>query len=120
CRPRGSPIEVRARPAGDLAALDVQARGTALSPEDLAHLFAPFFRSAEARRRGYAGVGLGLAVARRIAAAFGGTIEVRSEPGRGSTFTLLLPLVPEPSAGAGCQPAPAPMPGRRDCSLRRP
>jgi heavy metal sensor kinase len=110
----GTPIEVRARRAGEQVAIDVEDRGIGLSPGDRAHLFAPFYRSAEVRRRGYAGIGLGLAVARRIASAFGGTIEVRSEPGRGSTFTLLLPLVREPLAGAGCQPAAEPIPVGRD------
>src|SRR5262249_39168755 len=80
----GTPIDVRVWRAGDHVALAVQDRGLGLSPEDRAHLFEPFYRSAEARRRGYPGVGLGLAVVRRIAAAFGGTIEVQSEPGRGS------------------------------------
>ena len=50
-----------------------------------------------ARREGHAGVGLGLAVARRIAATFGGTLEVRSEPGVGSLFILRLPA----AAGSG-------------------
>jgi heavy metal sensor kinase len=106
----GTPIDVRVWRAGDHVALAVQDRGLGLSPEDRAHLFEPFYRSAEARRRGYPGVGLGLAVVRRIAAAFGGTIEVQSEPGRGSTFTLRLPVASDPAVGAECPPSAEPMP----------
>jgi signal transduction histidine kinase len=54
-------------------------------------LFTPFFRSAESRRRGIDGLGLGLAVARRIAEAHGGTLKLASQPGNGSMFTLRLP-----------------------------
>ena len=78
-----SPIQVRVWRAGNHVALAVLDRGLGISDQDRVHLFEPFFRSAEARRRGYPGVGLGLAVVRRIAAVFGGTIEVASEPGRG-------------------------------------
>ncbi len=105
----GTPIEVRAWRSGDHVAMAVQDRGMGLSPEDRSHLFEPFFRSAEARRRGHPGVGLGLAVARRIAAAFGGTIAVDSEPGQGSTFTLRLPVARDPSAESECPPSAAPM-----------
>jgi signal transduction histidine kinase len=91
----------------------VKDRGMGLSPEDRSHLFEPFYRSAEARRRGQPGVGLGLAVARRIAAVFGGTIAVDSEPGRGSTFTLRLPVTRDPSVEAECPPSAEPMPMAR-------
>ena len=50
--PPGTPIEVRVWRAGDHVALAVRDRGIGLSPEDRAHLFEPFYRSAEARRRG--------------------------------------------------------------------
>ena len=106
--PPGTPIEVRAWRAGDHVALAVRDRGIGLSPEDQAHLFEPFYRSAEARRRGQPGVGLGLAVARRIASAFGGTIEVQGKPGSGSTFTLRLPLARDPSVGAERPPSAEP------------
>ncbi len=75
----------------NVVALAVQDRGWGLAAEDRLHVFEPFFRSAEARRRGLSGVGLGLAVVQRIAAVFGGTISVDSEPGRGSRFVLRLP-----------------------------
>ena len=60
------------------------------------HVFEPFYRSAQARRRGVAGVGLGLAVVRRIATACGGSVAVRSEPGAGARFEVRFPLMPTP------------------------
>ena len=87
----GTPITVRiAREAG-LVALSVEDRGCGIEGEDLPRIFDPFYRSPVARRDGRAGVGLGLAVAHRIASALAGSLAVRSEPGRGSKFTLLLP-----------------------------
>jgi signal transduction histidine kinase len=105
----GTPIDVRVWRAGDHAALAVQDRGMGLSPEDRAHLFEPFYRSAEVRRRGYTGVGLGLAVVRRIASVFGRTIEVRSEPGRGSTFMLRLSAVPDSAEESDRPPTARPL-----------
>jgi heavy metal sensor kinase len=109
----GTPIEVRLWRAGDRAAMAVRDRGMGLSPEDRAHLFEPFYRSAEARRRGHPGVGLGLAVVHRIAAVFGGTIEVQSEPGRGSTFTLRLPVTRDPAVASERPSSSAPVPMAR-------
>jgi signal transduction histidine kinase len=96
--PPGSPVVVRLqRPAG-FAALTVEDRGQGLSQTEQARVFQPFYRSAEARNRGQAGVGLGLALAERIVIVFGGTIRVESEPGQGSRFEVLLSEEP---AGPG-------------------
>ena len=54
-------------------------------------LFTPFFRTADARRRGAAGVGLGLAVVARIAAAFGGTAAADGRAGGGTRVVIRLP-----------------------------
>ena len=66
--------------------------GIGITREDLAKLFKPLTQldAGLARQRG--GVGLGLVFARRLAELHGGTIEVESEPGKGSTFTLRLPI----------------------------
>ncbi|MGP0066030.1 MAG: ATP-binding protein, partial [Isosphaeraceae bacterium] len=87
----GTPVVVRAWREGGSIALAVEDRGCGLSAEEAARVFEPFFRGESARRDGQPGVGLGLAVAHRIAATFGGTLEVRSEPGGGSLFILRLP-----------------------------
>jgi signal transduction histidine kinase len=76
--------------------LSVEDRGPGIAPEDLPHIFEPFYRSARARRRGVSGVGLGLAVVRRIATACGGSVAVQSEPGQGARFAVRLPLMPTP------------------------
>lgn len=88
----GSPITLRlGRGASAGVILAVEDRGCGVAEEELPRVFEPFFRSAEARRRGTAGVGLGLAVAARLAKAFGGRIEARSRPGHGSAFTVHFP-----------------------------
>lgn len=87
----GTPVTVRADAADGAARVEVEDRGCGIGPADREQLFRPFYRSAEARRLGVPGVGLGLAVAGRLAAAFGGAVEVESEPGRGSRFRVRLP-----------------------------
>jgi signal transduction histidine kinase len=89
--PAASPITVRLAQEGDGMTLSVEDAGRGIAAEDLPHVFEPFYRSAQARAGEQPGVGLGLAVAARIAAALGGTLTVQSEPGRGSCFALHLP-----------------------------
>jgi nitrogen-specific signal transduction histidine kinase len=60
--------------------------GIGIPPADLRNLFIPFFTTKEK------GTGLGLPISQRIIENHGGTIEVRSQPGSGSTFTVLLPV----------------------------
>jgi signal transduction histidine kinase len=71
--------------------VSVEDQGRGIAAEELGRVFEPFYRSADARRIGQAGSGLGLAVARRIATAFGGGLTAESEAGRGSRFVLRLP-----------------------------
>jgi signal transduction histidine kinase len=56
------------------------------------YLFERFYRVAQARSREMGGAGLGLAIARELARAYGGDVTVHSVPGEGSTFTVHLPL----------------------------
>ncbi len=108
----GAPIVVRLRDDGQTAALSVEDRGPGIDPADLPRVFEPFFRSDRARRLGRPGVGLGLAVAKRIAGALGGMIGVESEAGRGCRFTLSLPkareATPITDVRAACHPDLAP------------
>lgn len=92
----GAPIVIETRRDGREAILSVEDRGPGIAPEDLPHIFEPFYRSAQARRRGVAGVGLGLAVVRRIATACGGSAAAQSEPGRGARFVVRFPAMPAP------------------------
>ena len=64
--------------------------GIGLSQSEQEQIFTRFYRSAEAKSQG-GGAGLGLCIAQSIAAAHGGSIEVASTPGQGSTFTVVLP-----------------------------
>ena len=73
---------------GDEAIVQVSDNGRGIGEEDLTRIFNPFFTT----RPG--GTGLGLPAVRRIARAHGGRVDVSSSPGRGSTFTIRLPLTP--------------------------
>jgi signal transduction histidine kinase len=70
----------------------VKDRGTGISGSELPHIFEPFYRSPSAVQAQIHGTGLGLAVAKRIAQAMGGRLSVTSEVGKGSSFTLHLPV----------------------------
>jgi signal transduction histidine kinase len=70
--------------------------GIGIAPEDLAKLFKPLVQLDAGLARKHGGVGLGLALARRLAELQGGTIGVESEPGKGSRFTLRLPAGGKP------------------------
>jgi two-component system, OmpR family, sensor kinase len=95
--PSDSPIVVETLRGQRGAILAVEDRGPGIAPADLPHIFEPFYRSAQARRRGVPGVGLGLAVVRRIATACGGCVSVHSEPGAGARFEVHFPTMPEPA-----------------------
>ncbi|QEH33366.1 Sensor kinase CusS [Aquisphaera giovannonii] len=92
--PPGSPVAVRCWSEPGVVVLGVEDRGPGLSPAELARVFDPFYRTDQARREGRPGVGLGLPVARRIAAALGGSLAATSGPGPGCLFTLRLPTEP--------------------------
>jgi heavy metal sensor kinase len=87
----GGHVTISLQPSGGWASIRVGDTGMGIPPEDQARIFQRFYRSAEARSRGEGGAGLGLCIARSIAEAHGGRIEVESATGRGSTFTVLLP-----------------------------
>lgn len=82
-------LKVTNVPSG--AQLSVTDTGSGISQEDQQRIFTRFFRADASRERASGGTGLGLAIAKAIVTAHGGEIEVRSEPGAGSTFTVVLP-----------------------------
>jgi CheY-like chemotaxis protein len=89
----GGWISVRAHREGARASLSVRDNGIGIPPESVSHMFEMFSRGNPANGRGQGGLGIGLALARRLAEMHGGTLGAVSEgPGRGSEFTLQLPL----------------------------
>ncbi|TLM81493.1 PAS domain-containing sensor histidine kinase [Pseudarthrobacter sp. NamE2] len=66
--------------------------GMGMAPEDASEVFAKFFRTSRVRRTAIPGVGLGLPISKAIVEAHGGTIEVDSELGKGTTFTFRVPV----------------------------
>jgi heavy metal sensor kinase len=90
--PAGGHVTIMLQEDDGWAALCVVDTGIGLSPEEQAQIFQRFYRAPEALSQGEEGSGLGLCIARSIAEAHGGHLQVESTPGGGSTFTLLLPL----------------------------
>ncbi|MGE0397926.1 MAG: ATP-binding protein [Kofleriaceae bacterium] len=87
---RGSPIEARVRRDGDRAILTVVDQGIGIAVEDQPRIFKRFERAAPSRK--YSGLGLGLWITSELVHAHGGEIAVESEPGKGATFTVRLPI----------------------------
>ena len=75
-----------------LCHFEITDSGIGMQPEQLERLFTPFEQADSSTTRNYGGTGLGLAISQRLAQLMGGQITVRSEFGRGSVFTLSLPL----------------------------
>jgi signal transduction histidine kinase len=77
---------------GDFAMVDIVDSGIGIDAEHLSHIFDRFYRVDKARNRMDGGTGLGLAIVKWIAEAHGGGITVTSEVGKGSTFSVRLPV----------------------------
>lgn len=90
----GGSVEVTLKIAGDSAILTVADHGIGIAESDLPRLFERFFRGDRSRHRetGRTGTGLGLSICQSVVQAMGGEIRVESEVGKGSTFTVRLPL----------------------------
>ena len=90
--PSGGSISVSARREEQMAIVSISDTGIGIPPEDLVHIFDRFYRVDKARSRSEGGSGLGLAISKSIAEVHGGKIQVESEVGKGSTFSVFLPL----------------------------
>ena len=80
--------------------------GIGMSPEFLERIFEPYAREMRFSDRQASGTGLGMSITRNLVAQMGGEIQVESAPGKGSTFTVVLPLAPAEGAG-GAEAAPS-------------
>src|SRR6185312_13237564 len=106
-------ITLAAERRGDAVVLLVSDTGIGMTPEQMGRLFEPFSQADTSTSRKYGGTGLGLAITRRFCELMGGDVSVESDSGRGSTFTVRLPvdasapLGEQPAAPAGDAPATA-------------
>jgi two-component system, OmpR family, sensor kinase len=106
--PDGTPIEVsigsgildpRVSDSPRAATIDVTDHGPGMTPDQAHRVFERFYRADQARTSTTGGSGLGLAIVRALVAAHGGIASVRTDPGRGATFRIALPLAPEAQGG---------------------
>jgi PAS domain S-box-containing protein len=96
--PAGGEVHVASTLAGSLARVTISDTGIGIAAADLPHIFDRFFRVRGKNTRGITGSGLGLSVAKKVVEALGGSIDVTSEPGRGTTFIVTLLLADPPAA----------------------
>jgi len=87
-----TPVTLTVEPNGRSVAFEIVDRGIGMSASELDQAFTPFWRADDSRTRKTGGVGLGLALARRIARAHGGDVTLASLPGQGTTARLEVPL----------------------------
>lgn len=98
--PAGGAIEVKLERHGDFAVMTVSDQGVGIPAAALPHLFQRFYRAPNVSDHLISGMGIGLYVAREIVTLHGGTIDVTSQEGAGSVFTVSLPLAAEGAGGA--------------------
>ena len=92
--PEDASIQVSARVAGAAVQIDVKDDGPGIPPQQTEHIFERFVRGDAGETQRVGGTGLGLAISKSLIGLHGGSISVDSEVGRGSTFTISLPLAP--------------------------
>jgi two-component system OmpR family sensor kinase len=104
--PEGGSVTVTADVEGEELVVRVEDTGIGISPENLPYIFDRFYRVADDRNRDTGGTGLGLAITRQAVLRHGGTIDVKSTPGEGTTFEVRFPYI-NLSHIASTQPSPS-------------
>ncbi len=90
--PNAGSVTIRAHRKNGMVAIDVEDSGLGISPDNQKKLFQKFFRVKNEKTRNIGGTGLGLCIAKSIVEAHDGCIELESEEGKGSRFSLTLPV----------------------------
>jgi signal transduction histidine kinase len=90
--PIGGTIKVKLQTEGNHAVVSITDNGIGIAPEDQIHIFERFYKADKSRTRSKEGSGLGLSIVKKIINLHGGSIDVVSSPGTGTTFTVSLPL----------------------------
>lgn len=96
----GGVVSVESATQGDEILVTVTDHGIGIAERDQKRIFERFYRVDKARSRATGGTGLGLSIVRHIVLEHGGSIDVRSEEGVGSTFTVRMPRLPKQSKGS--------------------
>jgi two-component system sensor histidine kinase SenX3 len=109
----GSRVLVSTKSVDDTAQVSVVDQGIGIPPGEIDRIFERFYRVDPARHRSTGGTGLGLSIVKHVAATHGGDVSVWSVEGQGSTFTLTLPLSPEPGSTGPMEPVAVVAPVRR-------
>ena len=91
----GGSVEISVEERAGKVIICVSDDGIGIDPSFMPHIFEPFKQETSGMRRSYEGTGLGLAIVQRLVEIMGGTIDVESEKGRGTTFTVILPSEPD-------------------------
>ncbi len=92
--PQHGQVTIRTAAGPEHAVIEVEDHGPGISEDDLRYIFDPLYRADKARSANTGGPGLGLSIAKKIVEGHGGTIEVSSVVGQGSTFRVILPYAP--------------------------
>ena len=90
--PAGGEVKVSVAQADGVVRLEVTDTGIGIAADDQGRLFERFFRTSTVAEQQFPGTGLGLYIARAIVEAHGGSIAVRSGPGKGASFSVALPV----------------------------
>ncbi|HEU4590498.1 MAG TPA: response regulator [Steroidobacteraceae bacterium] len=101
-------VSLEIRPQGNNVEIAVRDTGIGIAQEHQAVIFEPFRQADGTTNRRFGGTGLGLSISRELARLLGGQITLESQPGEGSVFRLLVPVVPPAAAGTDQSAAAAP------------
>jgi signal transduction histidine kinase len=88
-------VELGARSEGEAVVFWIRDHGIGITPDQEQRIFERFYQGDSSTTRRFSGAGLGLSMVRDLLTHLGGTMELQSEPGSGSTFTVRLPLKAE-------------------------